>query len=366
MNLEEEVPSGSESPKNSKSAQMAVYRSFLALDDESRNGFFKRVLKTLPLEEVIPLTKLFREVLRVDNATYQKSVKLGRLTTDGDKDPLYPILLEWFLNGGDLFRAMAIRELYPTLDPRTQIELRREQQMVIPLDYALSPIKMYVDSLKELKIRSRSVHKEPETVKWIETELKPGDVFFDIGANIGAYSLVAGVQPSRATVYAFEPSFANYYQLYRNVILNNLQKQVFPLPFALSDATSAGTLSLTGTDEGLAENYLEREDCAPPIGLSPGIPQLAFTYALDDCLATFNIPCPTLCKIDVDGHEAYVLRGASETLKRPELRQVFVEIDTNYPEQAREIEAIFQASGFQSRVLFKKEGGRNDTLFFRG
>src|SRR5579872_3231912 len=58
------------------------------------------------------------------------------------------------------------------------------------LDYAASRIRLLVSS-SEIGVRLRSVEKEPFTVEWIEQSLRPGEVFYDIGANVGAYSLIA-------------------------------------------------------------------------------------------------------------------------------------------------------------------------------
>ena len=59
--------------------------------------------------------------------------------------------------------------------------------------------------------------KEPETIKWID-EFKKGSTFFDIGANIGLYSIYAA-EVKNSSVYAFEPSFFNLEFLARNILL---------------------------------------------------------------------------------------------------------------------------------------------------
>ena len=58
------------------------------------------------------------------------------------------------------------------------------------LDYAANRIQMCVNSPWQ-PYRLNSCAKEPETVAWIERNVRPGDTFYDIGANVGAYSLVA-------------------------------------------------------------------------------------------------------------------------------------------------------------------------------
>src|SRR5262249_31231684 len=59
------------------------------------------------------------------------------------------------------------------------------------LDYLKREIFLHINSNIELKTRTRSCAKEPDLVDWIESNFKAGEVFFDVGANVGAYSLVA-------------------------------------------------------------------------------------------------------------------------------------------------------------------------------
>lgn len=78
--------------------------------------------------------------------------------------------------------------------------------------------------------------KEPETLEWIERYVRSGDVFYDIGANIGLYSLFAAKRlGGKCKVYAFEPEALNYAQLSRNIFLNGLSGIVVPCCVAVTD-----------------------------------------------------------------------------------------------------------------------------------
>ena len=68
-----------------------------------------------------------------------------------------------------------------------------------------------------------SLTKEPETLEWINT-FEDADVLWDIGANVGVYSLYAALR--RLTVLAFEPSSANSYVRSRNVEINKMDDRV--------------------------------------------------------------------------------------------------------------------------------------------
>ena len=85
------------------------------------------------------------------------------------------------------------------------------------MDYTPKRILMTADTKSQFN-RLRSNQKEPETAAWIETELRAGDVLYDIGANVGAYSLIAwAASGGQSKVYAFEASFSTFESLCRNI-----------------------------------------------------------------------------------------------------------------------------------------------------
>jgi hypothetical protein len=87
--------------------------------------------------------------------------------------------------------------------------------------------------------------KEPETVKWIE-DFAPDDVFVDIGANMGLYTIFASVF-SRAQVFSFEPESQNYALLNRNILLNKVADRVVAWCCALSNESKFDRLYLSQT-----------------------------------------------------------------------------------------------------------------------
>ena len=69
--------------------------------------------------------------------------------------------------------------------------------------------------------------KEPETLEWIDSfENKDDIVFWDIGANIGLYSIYNSIKNPKSTTIAFEPSSSNLRILTRNISINNLEKKL--------------------------------------------------------------------------------------------------------------------------------------------
>ena len=171
---------------------------------------------------------------------------------------------------------------------------------------------MEVESDIQLK---RLKEKEPETVEWIRTRMKPGEVFFDVGACVGGYSLLAASRGIE--VCAFEPAFQNYYSLLRNILLNGLKIQT--LPVAVSDTTTLTTLSYSSMERGTAHHEIQGANHNAKKSLS------VISLSLDDAVKLLNIPQPDHLKIDTDGNEVAVLRGADETLQS--VRTILMEID---------------------------------------
>ena len=66
---------------------------------------------------------------------------------------------------------------------------------------------------------------EPFTADWIERSIKPGDVLYDVGANVGPYSLIAAKATSNgARIFAFEPSAPSFHGLSRNILINDCRE----------------------------------------------------------------------------------------------------------------------------------------------
>jgi len=77
------------------------------------------------------------------------------------------------------------------------------------------------------KFRARTFNdKEPEMLDWLDENLRDGDVFFDVGANVGIYSIYAALRNPTVTIYAFEPEYSNLHQLKMNIINNDLLNSV--------------------------------------------------------------------------------------------------------------------------------------------
>ncbi len=147
----------------------------------------------------------------------------------------------------------------------------------------------------------------------------------DVGANIGTFSLYQAMVKHAEQVVAFEPSPNTFSRLAKNVEINGL-KNVRILNVAVGD--KSGFLSFTEGRMSINSHVRESGTLKVPC------------VRLDDELTTF--PSVDILKIDTEGYEIPVLRGASETLKKTQ-RIVF---ELHYPGEREEIESIIFPFGF--------------------
>ena len=205
---------------------------------------------------------------------------------------------------------------------------------------------MRVDSLVQIT-RLHACAKEPETITWIESQFKPEDIFYDIGANVGAYSFVAwAITGGNCTVYAFEPSFSTYAALSHNILLNRCQEKVVAFQLALSDETKLVAFNYSQVIPGAAMHSLGYTLDQNGQHFKSEFVQSIPSFRLDDLIKQFCLRIPNHIKLDVDGAEYKVLQGAMETLAHPDLRSVLVEVDEErFPHG--EIPSLMASKGFR-------------------
>ncbi|MBL0058311.1 MAG: FkbM family methyltransferase [Elusimicrobia bacterium] len=247
--------------------------------------------------------------------------------------------------------------VFPT---RLWVAVRQSFPVWRKMDYKKSAIFLRVDSLTEWDMRLRSARKEPETIQWLETHLRRGDVFFDVGANVGAYSLVAA-KATHCRVFAFEPMAANYMRLVENILRNACGGAVVALPLALSDRTEMARFHLASLETGAAEHEGLTPDGARPAGLFQDL----VCVRLDSAMDLFSLPAPNHLKLDVDGAEFRILTGGEITLRRPELRSILMEVDRSRSDEGQLCAALY-AAGFKDGGVWEHAGGRvANRLFVR-
>ena len=219
--------------------------------------------------------------------------------------------------------------------------LKENLTIVRRMDYAPQPILLNIESSLEYNVRLKSCAKEPETVKWIEEFVKEGDTFYDVGANVGAYSLVAAKAiRGNVKVYAFEPAFPNFAQLCHNIYLNGCGDSIVPLPIALSDKTVLDNLNYNNLMPGGALHAVGEPVDFKGREFGPVFKQGVLSYRLDDVVRQFALDPPNHVKIDVDGIELSILQGATETLSGTSLRSILVEVEEGREEPTDMVEYL--------------------------
>lgn len=201
-----------------------------------------------------------------------------------------------------------------------------------------------VGALDEFRANTFS-EKEPETLEWIDKNIDRGD-FLDIGANVGLYSIYFAKQ-SAHRVIAFEPSVFNLQNLVKNICLNSVNEKVSVFPFPLFSETSHQVLCLASDVVGGANNNFgvqpHHETAAD--GKSLSYPTIGFS--LDNIWKDGLLGgVPASIKIDVDGVEHLILRGAKRLLSENDCRAILVEVDKTIPGQSTAIQKILSSVGF--------------------
>lgn len=190
------------------------------------------------------------------------------------------------------------------------------------------------------------------------------DLFVDIGANVGSYTILACAAKG-AKGYCFEPVPATFSRLLDNIHINNLGGRVIALNIGLSDKESELVFS---ADKNCMNHVIadgEQSDDVVKVRVS----------RLDTILKGKS---PSILKIDVEGFEASVLNGAEDVLGNPSLHSVVMELaegGAKYGFKDDDILNKMKKFGFSTysydpfgRKLISLEGKKNqsgNTLFIR-
>lgn len=171
--------------------------------------------------------------------------------------------------------------------------------------------------------------KEREVRMFIDKYMKDDDLFFDVGANIGIYTIYASKRYAELKTICFEPEYSNLHYLKQNIIENSISDRVVVFSVAISDQVGTSKLHIQDFTPGAAVHSESKSDLkltaeGYPVIWSEGI----YTMTLDAMVKDLN-QTPNAIKIDTDGNEAKILSGASELLANENLRCLILEIPEN-------------------------------------
>jgi FkbM family methyltransferase len=189
---------------------------------------------------------------------------------------------------------------------------------------------------------------ESTTREWLDKTVDENTCFWDVGANLGMYSLHALSLNERVQAVLFEPASSNIEVCNRNLALNDFQDRAWTFPIALDEHSRIGFFSTTGfcagssSHRGVEEQTNDFRDTPNQVSIDAGCP----IYSLDDFFRDMpsSLKPPTHIKIDVDGVEVGIVKGARELLRNPILQHVMVECFT--AEEENEVTENLVAAGF--------------------
>jgi FkbM family methyltransferase len=170
---------------------------------------------------------------------------------------------------------------------------------------------------RDLRRCMSALVKEAGTCAWIVSEVRPGEVFYDIGANIGLYTVMAAQQVgAEGRVYAFEPHGANFARLVDNIAVNDLAGIVSPCSFALNDRSGLIPFNYISLMTGTSNSQLGSLRDGEEQEFRPALSEPKAAMAVDDLIDGQGFRMPHHVKLDVDGNELLILRGMTRTLMR--------------------------------------------------
>jgi len=194
------------------------------------------------------------------------------------------------------------------------------------------PFKMRTETKTEQWRRDTFWEKEPECLVWIKS-FSPHDVFFDVGANVGVYSLFAASLYPEMTIIAFEPMPANYQALKENVALNGFNISCFQ--WAIGNRCGKAYLSVPDPEPGKSGAQMSREKSGVRVPIA----------SIDAFMETD----PLHVKIDIDGQEFEVVKGMRLTI--PFIRSCLIEVSAATKGPVME---IFSKAGFTTDNRFNR------------
>jgi FkbM family methyltransferase len=158
---------------------------------------------------------------------------------------------------------------------------------------------------------------EEEESAHFRKNVRETDICFDVGANVGYYTLLFSNAAKRGTVYSFEPVPLNYQMLTTNLVLNNVHN-VNPRPWAVG--TTKKEVSFVITRDAAYSSLMET-------GRKPVVERIRVPMTgLDEYCQSEHISRIDVLKVDVEGAEEQVIEGASRLLRDYPPRLIMLEL----------------------------------------
>lgn len=161
--------------------------------------------------------------------------------------------------------------------------------------------------------------------KFVLRHLHQYDIFLDVGANIGTYTIMMTGHGLKS--FAFEPVYSNHKALTINILLNNFEDKATAFNFGLSDESTTASFAFDPLNTGAS--HISTVPAETPEAAQRSIPIEIKLLRLDDVMGKMNLDpkSKVLMKVDVEGMECQVLKGAKNFIKTfPEIMLVMESI----------------------------------------
>ena len=179
-------------------------------------------------------------------------------------------------------------------------------------------------SKRSFKRVRRFSSKEPGTIEWLDESLREGDVFYDIGANMGIYTAFAVPRVGDGLIYAFEPHGANFALLLETIAINGFAQAIRPLSVALGSSCEFSAFHYSSLVPGSSGSQIDTSPLKAPEDL---LQEVKSCWRIDTLVELQIIRPPDVVKIDVDGNELNILHGMNQVLRARSVRTIQVESD---------------------------------------
>lgn len=236
------------------------------------------------------------------------------------------------------------------------------------ISYCISPIlpekfKIHPSGILKVKInRNENIYLKTNQTSYVTRELfwksgreyeyttifseliKKVDCFFDIGASIGYYSIMAAKINPNIFIYSFEPSAGANYYLNENVRINKFYDKIKPYAIALSDKTGMAEFNEIFNRKYPGVYNLSGEHNLRTKNIPNSKKTEVKTITLDGFVSENNIPKIDLIKIDTEGCEDLILENAAETITK--FKPIII-CETLFNKIENRLENIMKSYGYE-------------------
>jgi len=241
---------------------------------------------------------------------------------------------------------------------------------------------IHENSYKKLKILNRDINffvpnsicmwrvnsffkKEPETLQWInEFSNNEKTIFWDIGSNIGLYSIYNAIKNPLSLTVSFEPSTSNLRVLSRNISINNLGDRIKLFTNPISNHENKFLMmNEYNFNEGVAMNTFGENFDFEGKKFNPRMKYQLLGTSLNYLISNKILEKPNYVKIDVDGIEHLILKGGDIILKNSSTKSFLIEINENFEEQYNSIIEIMTQNNFSIKSKHKAYNAHRNKKF---